>query len=230
MSEVFLTAEAEETRETTNFSLMALLGFATSLAGLFSIQYMQMIPASFAGAALGAIALLTAKRFKLGLVSKALGFLALAIGTTTPSYGLLYRAIENNYDLVQVKKIAETYLDNLSKDNLDSVFYLVGFPPELDEGPAGGDSATKRAMNRLKEDLAHIEIRGRKTPPKWVFVSVVTEYPNASGHTYKIIYKDDGQSVPPQYYLFVRKNCPKYDKSKTTVSWFVDRLDSAKSQ
>ncbi len=230
MSEVFLTAEAEEARETTNFSLMALLGFFISLAGLFSIQYVQMIPVPLIGATMGALALLTAKRFKIGLFSGTLGFLALAIGTTTASYGLLYRSIESNYDLVQVRKIAEAYLDNLSKDNLDKVFFLVGFPAELDEGPAGTDSPTKRAMNRLREDLAHIEIRGRKTPPKWTFVSVVTEYPNASGHTYKIIYKDDGQSVPPQYYLFVRKNCSKFDKSKTTVSWFVDRLESAKSQ
>jgi len=230
MSEVFLTAETEESRETTSFSLMALLGFATSLAGLFSIQYLQMLPVPFVGAALGAIALLTAKKFKIGLVSKAIGFLAITIGTTTASYGLLYRAIETNYDLGQVRKISETYLDNLSKDNLDQVFFLVGFPPELDEGPAGSDSATKRAMNRLKQDFAHLEIRGRKTPPKWVFVSVVSEYPNASGHTYKIIYKDDGQSVPPQYYLFVRKNCQKYDKTKTTVNWFVDKLESVKSQ
>jgi hypothetical protein len=230
MSEVFLTAEAEESRETTNFSLMALLGFATSLAGLFSIQYVQMVPVPFAGAALGALALLTAKKFKIGWISKALAVLAVAVGTTTASYGLLYRTIENNYDLVEVKKIAEVYLDNLSKDKLDNVFYLVGFPPELDEGPPGRESATKRAMNRLKEDFAHVEIRGRKTPPKWVFVSVVSEYPNASGHTYKIIYKDEGQSVPPQYYLFVRKTSQKYDKSKSTVNWFVDKLESAKSQ
>lgn len=230
MSEVFITAEAEEPREITNFSLMALAGFLVSIAGLFSIQYIQMLPVPFVAAVLGAIALLTATRFKIGMLSKILALLAVSIGTTTASYGLLYRGIETNSDLAQVRKIAEVYLDNLSKDKLKEVFYLVGFPPELDEGPAGTDSSTKRAMKRLTEDFAHIEIRGRKTPPKWVYVALVSEYPNASGHSYKVIYKDDGQSVAPEYYLYVRKNCPKYDNSKTTVNWFVDKLESAKKQ
>ncbi len=230
MSEVFLSAEAEEARETTNFSLMALCGFLLAMAGLFSIQYTQMLPVPFVGAVVGAVALLTAKRFKVSMLSKILAFVAVSVGTTTASYAILYRGLETNSDLQQVRKIAEVYLDNLSKDKLKEVFYLVGFPPELDEGPPGSDSPTKRAMKRLTEDFAHIEIRNRKTPPKWVFVGVVAEFPNASGHTYKIIYKDDGQTVAPEYYLFVRKNSQKYDSSKTTVNWFVDKLESAKKQ
>ncbi len=228
MSETFLTAEAEDISESTNFSTMALFGFFLALAGIFSIQYIQMMPIAIVGATLGAAALLLSKRFKLGFVSKTMGFLALAIGATTTSYGLSYRSIETNYDLEQAKKIAETYLDNLSKDNLDRVFFLVGFPADADEGPLSTDSATKRAMNRLREDFAHVEIRGRKGNPKWVFVGIESEQAVATGHTYKLLYRDEGQSIPPSYSLFVRKNCRKYDRTKPTVNWFVDKLEAAK--
>ena len=153
MSETFLTAEAEDISESTNFSIMALIGFFLALAGIFSIQYIQMVPVAIAGAAMGAAALLLSKRFKLGFFSKFMAFLALSIGATTTSYGLFHRSIETNYDLAQARKIAETYLDNLSKDNLDRVFFLVGFPAEADAEQSGADSATQRAMNRLREDF-----------------------------------------------------------------------------
>ena len=229
MSEVFLSEEPEEQLEITTFSPLALCSFLLSIIGLFSIQYFQMLPIAILAAILGAIGLLIAKRFKYGMFSRALAFLGVAIGTITSSYGPLYQSIESNYDLAQIRAISETYLENLSKDNLDNVFYLVGFPTEVDPS-VSADSPTQKAMQRLREDRAHIEIRGRKTTPKWTFVSLVTEYPNQAGHTYKVIYRDDGQSVPPEYYLFVRKNCAKFDRSRTTVNWYVDKLESAKKQ
>ncbi len=228
MSETYLTAEAEDVSESTNFSIMSLFGFFLALAGIFSIQYIQMVPVAIAGATLGAAALLLSKRFKLGFFSKAMAFLTLSIGATTTSYGLFHRTIETNYDLAQARKIAETYLENLSKDNLDRVFFLVGFPSEADEGLSSTNSATQRAMNRLREDFAHIEIRGRKAAPKWVFAGIESEQAVDTGHMYKLLYRDDGQSIPPSYSLFVRKNCRKYDRTKSTVNWFVDKLEAAK--
>ena len=230
MSETFLTAEAEDVSEATNFSIVALLGFFLALAGLFSIQYIQMMPVAIAGGVFGAAALFVSKRCKLGFFSKTMGFLALVIGATTTSYGLFYRSIETNNDLTQARKIAETYLEYLSQDNLDRVFFLVGFSTEAEEGPTGKDSPTKRAMDRLRDDFAHIEIRGRKGTPKWVYVGLESELAVDSGHTYRLTYKDDGQSNPPNYSIFVRKNCKKYDSTTTTVNWFVDKLEIAKKK
>ena len=85
-------------------------------------------------------------------------------------------------------------------------------------------------MDRLREDLAHLEIRGRKATPKWVFVGVESEVTVSTGHTYRLIYKDDAQSIPPSYCVYVRKNCLKYDWTQKTVNWFVDKLEVAKKR
>ncbi len=230
MNETYLTAESEEVRDTTNFSLMSLIGFLLSLAGIFSLQYVQMMPVAILGGMLGAAVLILAKRFQLSYLSRTLGFLALVIASTTASYRQFYHAIENNYELTQACKISETYLENLSKNDLDRVFFLVGFPPEASEAMPGAEpeSPTVKAMKRLREDPAHTDISGRKHPPQWIFVTVESEYAAGDGHTYKLIYKDEGQTNPPYYSVFVRKNCTKYDKTNKTVNWFVDKLEIAK--
>jgi hypothetical protein len=231
MSQVYLTAENEEDiRETTNFSVVALFGFFLAMAGQFAIQYIQMMPIAIAGAILGGITLVTAKRRKLGFLSRTLGFLALIAGATTATYGLIYRSLESSYDISVACTTSEMYLDNLSKGELDKVFFLVGFPPGgADEMTPSeqSESPTKRAMNRLRNDPAHKEIGLRKNVPKWVYNGLLGEYSGSDGHTYKLTYRDESQSIPPKYCIFVRKNCSKYDKSKTTVNWFVDKLEVA---
>ncbi len=233
MSQVYLSAETEEEiRETTNFSLIALFGFFLAMAGLFAIQYIQMMPFAILGGLLGAITLLTAKRRKLGFFSRTLGVLALVAGSVAASYGLFYRSLENSYDLSVARTISEMYLDNLSKGDLDKVFFLVGFPPGSEESASGeqSDSPTKRAMNRLRQDVAHKEIGLRKNPPKWAYAGLVSEFAGTDGHTYKLTYRDESQSIPPNYWILVRKNCAKYDKSRTTVNWFVDKLEIARDK
>ena len=233
MSQVYLTAEnEEEIRETTNFSVVAMFGFFLAMAGLFAMQYFQMIPIAILGAILGGITLVTAKRRKLGFLSRTLGFLALVAGATSASYGLFYRTLENRYDISVACTTSEMYLDNLSKGELDKVFFLVGFPPGSDETTSTeqSDSPTKQAMNRLRNDSAHKEIGSRKNVPKWVYSGLVAEYAGGDGHTYKLTYRDESQSIPPNYWIFVRKNCAKYDKSKTTVNWFVDKLEVAQNK
>ena len=123
-------------------------------------------------------------------------------------------------------------LDNLSKGELDKVFFLVGFPPGTEEMTPSeqSDSPTQRAMNRLRNDTAHKEIGLRKNVPKWVYSGLVGDYAGGDGHTYKMTYRDESQSIPPNYWIFVRKNCSKYDKSKTTVNWFVDKLEVAQNK
>lgn len=230
MSETYLTAESEEVLDSTNFSVMSLIGFFLALAGIFSLQYVQMMPVAILGGTLGAAVLILAKRFQLSFLSRTLGFLALVIATTTASYRQFYHAIENNYELTQACRISEKYLEHLSKNETDEVFFLVGFPPEASEAMPGvePESPTVKAMKRLSEDPAHTDIRGRKNSPKWIFVAVESEYAASDGHTYKLIYKDEGQTNPPFYSVFVRKNCTKYDKTKKMVNWFVDKLEIAK--
>jgi hypothetical protein len=223
MSEIFLTAEAEEAREPTNFSVVALFGFLLAVAGLFSIQYIHMMPIALIGAALGAFALLTSKRFQLGFFSKSLGFLALVIGAITVSFSVFYMYIENTFDQQQARKTAETYLDYLSKGDLDHVAFLAGSSIEISEP----ESASKAAMLRIRDDLYHKEIRERNNP-KWLFVNVESEYLVANGHTYRLKYKDASQTVPKYYSIFVRKNCGKHEWSKPTINWFVDKIDTAK--
>ena len=223
MSEIFLTAEAEEVRDPTNFSVVALFGFLFSAAGLFSIQYVQMMPIAMIGAALGAIALLTSKRHRIGFFSKSLGFLGLVIGAITVSFSLCYTYIENNYDQQQARKTAEAYLNCLSKGDLDHAAALAGGSTSNSSSEPGGSNKT--AMSRVRDDPSHREISERKNP-NWSFVTVQSEYASSGGHTYKLVYKDGSQTIPKFYSVFVRKNCEKYDKSRLTVNWFVDRLDS----
>lgn len=230
MSETFFTAENEEVRDPTNFSVMALFGFFLVVVGLFSIQYIQIMPVALVGVVLGALALLLSKRFKIGFFSKALAFLAVVIGSTSTSYSFIYRSSENRYELSQACRTAELYLENLSKGDLDHVFFLVGFPSEMPDVNGEAQSPTARAMKRLSDDPTHKEIRERKSPAKWAFVSLEGEYSASDSHTYKLIYKDDGQSIPSFYKVVVRKNCSKYNKIKKKVNWFVDSLESTKMQ
>lgn len=223
MSEIFLTAEAEEARDPANFSIVALFGLLLAVAGLFSIQYIQMMPIALIGAALGAISLLIAKRYQLGFISKAFGFLGVVLGATTVSFSVFYRYIENNYDKQQACKTAETYLNYLAKGDLDHVAFLAGSAIEYSEP----ESSTKAAMQRIRDDLYHKEIQERKNP-KWLFVNVESEYLVANGHTYRLTYKDASQTVPKFYSIFVRKNRDKHEWSKPTINWFVDKIDTAK--
>lgn len=223
MSEIFLTAEAEEAREPANFSVIAFFGFLLAAAGLFSIQYIHMMPIALTGAALGAVSLLIAKRYHLGFLSKALGVLALVIGATTVSFSVFYMYIENNYDKQQARKTAETYLNYLAQGDLDHVAFLAGSAIDYAEP----ESSSKAAMQRIRDDLYHKEIQERKNP-KWLFVNVESEYLVANGHTYRLTYKDASQTVPKFYSIFVRKNCGKHEWSKPTINWFVDKIDTAK--
>jgi len=240
MSETYLTAEDEDVRETTNFSVMALLGFFLALAGLFSIQYVQMMPIAVLGGALGAAALMLAKKFQLSLLSRILALVAVVLGATTVSNNYFYRSIDSGYEISQARKVSEAYLDLIKKGDFDRVFFLVGLPMEREkDGPPdpesiaespkpATESPTEIAMNRLRRDGAHVEIMNRKTPPIWVFVGVESEFPSSNGHTYKMIYKDEAQSIPPYYCLFARKNCQKYEE-KMQTNWFIDKLETTKA-
>lgn len=66
------------------------------------------------------------------------------------------------------------------------------------------------------------------------------EFNGSAGHTYKLTFRDEGQSVPPSYWVYVRKDCLR-DGTKMVsedgkemlkqvehVHWYVDNLEAEK--
>ncbi|MCU0709891.1 MAG: hypothetical protein MUF23_16540 [Pirellula sp.] len=230
MNETQIHQEADEIADSNSFSLVAILGFILSSAGVFSVGYINMVPVAILGCMLGAFALVTAKRFRLNLLSKFLGFIAVVVGATAASWGVSERSIETSGDLTQARRIAELYLESLSANDLEKVYYLVGFQFEGEsssEREAMEASQIQRSKSRLEMDPAHLEIRNRKSPAKWEFVSIDGEFPGTMGWTYRLRYRDGSQTIPSEYWVYARKNCGKYE-SRERVRWFVDNLETVK--
>lgn len=222
--------EGDEISDTTSFSVLSLVGVACSLVGLFSINYVQILPFAIVGALIGAVVLVTAKRFDMSLLSKIFGFLAIVVGATSASWGFSERYLATSSDIHHAKRIAEYYLESLSAKELDKVYYLVGFQFSGESGENGGGKGSpeiQRAKARLEQDAAHLEIRNRKTKAKWVYVGLEGEALGSVGYTYKLRYRDEGQTIPSEYLIYARKNCPKFS-TQEKVHWFVDNLEFVK--
>jgi hypothetical protein len=227
MNETQIHQEADEIADTNSFSLVAVLGVVLSLAGVFSVGYVQMLPVAIVGVMLGAFSLMTAKRFRLNLLSKFLGFVAVVVGATAASWGVSERSLETGGDVAQARRVAELYLESLSANDLEKVYYLVGFQFEgesNEEREAIEQTQIQRGKSRLDQDSAHLEIRNRKSPAKWAFVSLDGDFQGTLGWTYRLRYRDEGQTIPPEYWVYARKNCGKYE-SQERVHWFVDNLE-----
>jgi hypothetical protein len=193
--------------------------------GIFSLQYIQVLPFAILGAALGALSLLIAKRHRFGFVSKMLGVLAVVIGATTASTGFFGRVLEDKHDLSQSQKICELYLDSLSKGEMDRVLFLAGIDPIRDTQSEAADA--KQAVSRIRTDAVHLAIKNRKTPASWKFIGLVGDYAAAGAHVYKLSYQDVSQAIPPKYVLSVRRTSPKRDRKATSINWYVDHLSLA---
>jgi hypothetical protein len=225
-----LSAENEEIADSTSFSGIAFVGFLLSLVGVFCIQYVQVMPVAILSAALGFFSLIIAARSNLSIISKILGALALIIGTTTASWGISSKMLGVEHDLAQAKKVSFEYLNSLSKGDLTKVYYLVGFQLDATDVTATyGDveSKSQRAKKKLYYDPTHVEIRERRAPAKWVFVGLEGEFAGSTGYTYKLEFRDEGQTNPPSYWIYAKKDCEKNCKNET-VHWFVDNLEAAK--
>lgn len=225
MNETVLTAETDEILDTTSFSLVALIGFLLALVGIFSLQYIQVLPFAILGGALGALSLVIAKRNRFGFVSKLFGFFAVVISATTASTGFFGRVLEDKHDLSQSQKICDLYLDSLSKGNMDRVLFLAGIDPIRDTQSEAADA--KQAVSRIRTDAVHLAIKNRKTPASWKFVGLTGDYPAAGAHIYKLSYQDVGQANSPKYILSVRRSSPKRDRKATSINWYVDSLSVA---
>jgi hypothetical protein len=229
MNETQMSQESDEVADSKSFSAVALVGLLLSLVGIFSINYIHTMPLSLIGTLLGAFTLWTAKRSNLSWFSRAMGFLAVVIGTSVFSWGWFERQLNTSYDLEQAKKVAQLYLDSLSKEDLETVYYLVGFQFQGTSPQTQNEELTEldRAKKRLNVDPAHVEIRSRRTPSKWVYESLEAESIGTSGYSYKLKFRDEGQTNPPSYRIYARKNATKFDV-KDEVRWYVDSIESVK--
>jgi hypothetical protein len=222
MNETVLSAETDEILDTSTFSLVALIGFLLSLVGIFSLQYIQVLPFAILGGALGALSLLIAKRNRFGFVSKMFGFLAVVIGATTASTGYFGRVLEDKYDLSQSQKICDLYLDSLSKGDMDRVLFLAGIDPIRD--PQSELTAAREAVSRIRTDAIHLAIKNRKTPAKWKFLGPAGDFASAGSHNYRLSYQDLALPNPPTYILTTRKTSSKRDRKATSINWYVESL------
>jgi hypothetical protein len=230
MNETQLSQEAYEVVDSTSFSAVAVVAFLASLVGIFSIKYVQPMPLAIIGSAMGAFVLLTAKMWNLNLLSKILGALAVIIGVTVLSWGLFERSLHTNSELTQAKKVAQLYLDALSAGDLDSVYYLVGFQYEPEKPKMGDEepeTELQKAKRRLAQDATHVEIQKRRDPAKWVFVSLEGETIGTAGYSYKLKFRDEGQTNPPSYWVYARKDATRYEV-RDLVRWYVDNVEPAK--
>jgi|GEM_PF-745538 len=222
--------ESDEIKDSQAFSGFSVIGLLASLVGILSIQYVHFMPLAIVGTLLGMFVLLFAKKLALSDMSKVFGFLAVAIGATCASWGVSRSFLHSNYELAQARKVAELYLNALSKRDLDSVYFLVGFQFEGERRP--GDDAPEtelqKAKKRLASDPSHVEIQKRRDPSKWTFVSLDGEAMGTSGYSYKLRYRDDGQTNPPSYFVYARKDVQERFATKKEIHWYVDTIEAVR--
>jgi hypothetical protein len=222
--------ESDEVVDSESFSGFSLVGFLASLVGILSIQYVHFMPLAIVGTLLGTFVLLFAKKLGLSKLSRIFAFLAVAIGSTCASWGVSRSFLHSNYELSQARKVSELYLNALSKGEFDSVYYLVGFQFEGERRPgdAAPETELQKAKNRLATDPAHVEILKRREPSKWTFVSLDGEAMGTAGYSYKLRYRDDGQTNPPSYFVYARKDVQERFATKEEIHWYVDTIEAVK--
>jgi hypothetical protein len=229
MSQIALSAESEEIVDRPNFSFVCIVALLLSLLGCFSLRYLQAMPFAIMGGALGAICLLTAKRQRLGYGAKFLGTVATVLGVTVASTGYFNRQLGIEADVTEAKKVASEYFEAIRKDDMDRVFILHGLDPVRDvqsEKPELKESVSGVANNpRL------LEIKRRKDPPKWEYVSLVDFYGTIdTAQTFRLHYRDVSQPKKPSCAIVVRKTTSKANPDKKVATWMVERLDDLTSK
>ncbi|MCY3004776.1 MAG: hypothetical protein NTV29_02240 [Planctomycetota bacterium] len=228
--EYSFSPESDEVVDSEAFSGLSLLGLVASLVGILSVQFVHFMPLAIVGTVLGMFVLLFAKKLGLSRLSKVFAFLAVAIGATSASWGASKSYLHSSYELAQARKVAELYLNSLSKGDLDSVYYLVGFQFEGERRPGDDTPETdlQKAKKRLAADSAHVAIQKRREPAKWTFVSLDGEAMGSVGYSYKLKYRDEGQTNPPTYFVFARKDVQERFATKEEVHWYVDTVEAIK--
>jgi hypothetical protein len=82
MNPITLSSETDEIIDRPKFSLLALVGFGIACIGVFSFEYVQVMPFALIGVAIGAFCLITANRKRQGILTKMLATDSIALGAT----------------------------------------------------------------------------------------------------------------------------------------------------
>jgi hypothetical protein len=245
MTETYLHAETEEIVDAKNFSGLSLVAVILSLVGSFSVLYVHFLAIAIIAAIVGCVVLQIASKYQLSGFSKFLALLAIFISSTTGSWGVFRRSMETNQDVQQARVLAEKYLNYLSQNDLNKALLLQGVPADVVALPPTTlkemqPSPADLAKQKIDTETAFREIRNRKSPAKWTYLGLNADFAMETSHLYKLLFRDDGQTNPPTYFVYVRKDCPKagpaaapYNKGKVlqpsdlVVHWYLDTIESA---
>lgn len=228
MNQITLSAETDEIIDRPKFSLLSLIGFGIACIGVFSFEYVQVMPFAVIGVAIGAFCLITANQKRQGMATKTLAIITIALGATAASAGYFTRKLEVNYDLTHAKDLAELYLGNLSKGDMNRIYFLNGLEP-------GADAKTQnveltKAINRIKTDPSVIAVRAHKQPASWVYTGEYVTYSGDDFFTFRLTYRDEGQPERPRFWVYCRRNGRKNDTSEKTARWKIDKVEPVLAQ
>jgi hypothetical protein len=244
MSTVIMTDESEGLDEAKPFSPIALVAFVLSLVGILSLLYVPILLVAGLAIGLGSYVLLTAGRHDFSTSSKVIASLAIMIGTASGTGGLLGRVFSTSTDLVKAKEIAEIYLDSVHKGEFGRMALLSGMEVQSETSEMRNPTEQEKFFSRKKTisaDALVLEVRSRKTPPKWTFVRLESVSPTPYSCSYKLIYRDDSMPISPDYLVVVKRDSPqagplhsssnrgrKLSEIDMTVRWVVDGFTKTK--
>ena len=228
MNQITLSSETDEIIDRPKFSLLALVGFGIACIGVFSFEYVQVMPFAVIGVAIGAFCLITANRKRQGIWTKMLAIVSIALGATAASAGYFTRKLEVSYDLTHARNLAELYLGSLSSGDMNRIYFLNGIEPGADVKTQNVELT--KAVNRIKTDPSLIAIRAHKQPANWVFTGEAVSYSGDDFFTFRLTYRDEGQPNRPRFWVFCRRNGRKNDTSEKTARWKIDKIEPVLAQ
>ncbi|XZE22344.1 hypothetical protein SH449x_002267 [Pirellulaceae bacterium SH449] len=212
MSDVNMTDGSEILDESKPFSVLAVVSLFLALVGLLSMLFLAMIPVALVASALGVVAFLLGKRNDYNLFSTIAALLAVVLGITSVTTGLLARNFSTKADLVEARKISEAYLDLIHAQDFDRLSLMNGMPSPPEEferqQPSEQEKFAFRKKN-LSTNPLYKEIAALPEAPKWAFAKLESEQPTSYFCDYKLIYRDENRAKSPLYKITVRRNQPK---------------------
>lgn len=207
-----MTDRSEIMDESKPFSVVAIVAFVLSLLGILSVQFTPFIPIALAAIGLGVLAKFLGRKNDYNGFSMVVAVLAVAIGVTSVTSGLLARKFSTQADLSQAKKLAETYLGLIHEQDFDRISLINGTeapPEEFDRRKPTEQEQFLFRKRTLKANPVYKEIFSLPEPPKWQFVRLESEEDTSYFCNYKLVYRDENRPKSPQYKISIRRNQPK---------------------
>ncbi|MCU0712572.1 MAG: hypothetical protein MUC43_10975 [Pirellula sp.] len=212
MSNVSMTDGSEILDESKPFSIVAVVAFVLSLLGILSILFVPFVPVALAAVGLGILAKILGRKNDYNFFSKVAALLAVAIGVLSVTTGVLAKNFSTEADLLQAKKVAETYFDLIHKQDFDRVALINGMesPPEEFQSRKPTEQEKFLFKKRtLQANPVYKEIASLPSTPKWQFVRLEAEESTSYFCDYRLIYRDENRAKSPLYKVGIRRDQPK---------------------